>query len=92
MSETTIMEHPCGEVQSAIIQLCDALCMWERTTGRKSVVIIREEPDFVMRFMDGKPNVPDNVDDLLFLQIWNRRFDSDSKGMSFGREGKKRKS
>lgn len=55
-------EHPDKDVTLAIIRLCDALCQWERNTGRKSVLIIREQ-DYVYRAQDGKPTVPDFVTD-----------------------------
>jgi len=37
------MRHPNIEVETAIIRLNDALCMWERNTFRQSVLIIREQ-------------------------------------------------
>jgi len=61
------MEHPDREVQSAIIRLNDALCMWERATSRESVLIIREQGGFEHRSVSGKPGVPPDVpDDDLF--------------------------
>jgi len=56
------MEHPDNEVRSAIIRLADALCMWERATGRESVMIIRER-DFQFRALSGKPTIPDDMKD-----------------------------
>ena len=35
-------QHPDENVQRAIISLCDALCSWERSTGRQSMLIVRE--------------------------------------------------
>lgn len=43
------MEHPDREVQAAIVRLNDALCKWERSTGRQSVMILREQGNFVHR-------------------------------------------
>lgn len=57
------MQHPDPNVQQAIIQLSDALCTWERATGRQSVLIIREQGGFAYRAMSGKPGVPDDVND-----------------------------
>lgn len=62
-------EHPDPEVQSAIIRLNDALCMWERGTSRESVLIIREQGGFVHRSVSGKPNVPDDVTDDQLMNI-----------------------
>ena len=49
------MEHPDGEVNSALIRLADALCEWERSTGRQSVLILREQGGFERRYASGKP-------------------------------------
>ena len=62
-------EHPDKEVTAAIIQLSDALCQWERGTGRKSVLIIREWGGYVYRAQDGKPNVPDFVTDEQLISM-----------------------
>ena len=59
-------QHQDEDVSQAIIRLCDALCSWERDTGRQSVVIIRENngempgvemtlPGFCFRADCGKP-------------------------------------
>lgn len=40
--------HPDSEVRHALVRLNDALCSWERSTGRESVLILRES-DFVAR-------------------------------------------
>lgn len=62
-----IKKHPDQEVQAAIIRLSDALCSYERSTGRTSVLILREQGGFFYRAVDGKPNVPNDVpdDDIL---------------------------
>ena len=57
------MEHPDREVQQALIRLSDALCSWERNTGRQSVLILREQGGFEFRCMSGKPGVPEDVTD-----------------------------
>lgn len=62
-----MMTHPCKDVQAALIRLNDALCMWERSTGRNSVLILREEGGFVHRSMSGKPAVLDDVTDIMLL-------------------------
>lgn len=49
------MGHQDEAVQQALIRLNDALCSWERATGRCSVLILREEHGFVHRSMNGKP-------------------------------------
>ena len=61
------MKHLDSEVQQAIIRLCDALCTWERNTGRTSALILREQGGFVFRAASGKPGPPDYVTDEDFI-------------------------
>jgi hypothetical protein len=60
--------HPFEEVNSAMTKLCDALYSWERSTGLKSVLILRE-PGFCFRAMNGKPGVPEAVTDSQLVQL-----------------------
>jgi hypothetical protein len=64
-------EHPDEGVMVAIIRLSDALCQWERATGRESVLIIREK-NWNYRAQSGKPNVPDFVTDEQLVGMLNR--------------------
>ena len=57
------MEHPDPDVRQALIRLSDALCTWERSTGRESVLILREAGGFVYRAVSGKPGIPDDIPD-----------------------------
>jgi hypothetical protein len=50
--------HGDPRVRALIINLNDALCSWERETGRESVLIIREQGGFVHRSVSGKPVPP----------------------------------
>ena len=64
------MQHPDREVNAALIRLNDALCSWERATGRQSVLVLREQGGFVCRTTSGKPGVPDDIaDSVLFGMI-----------------------
>jgi len=63
------MDHPDPDIRQAIIRLSDALCSYERITGRESVMIIREQGGFVYRATSGKPGVPDDVTDEQLLKI-----------------------
>ena len=56
------MQHPDREVRSALVRLNDTLCSWERTTGRESILIVREQ-GFCHRAVSGKP-VPDGMNDV----------------------------
>ena len=63
------MQHPDPEVRQALIRLTDALCTWERNTGRESVLILREVGGFTYRAMSGKPDVPDDIPDDHLMKI-----------------------
>lgn len=63
------MEHPDREVNHALIRLNDALCSYERATGRESILILREQGGFVHRSASGKPNtIPDDIPDEMLLE------------------------
>jgi hypothetical protein len=57
------VDHPDIHVEQALIRLNDALCTWERSTGRQSVLILREQGGYEHRSMSGKPDVPADVTD-----------------------------
>lgn len=64
------MEHPSERVQAALIRLNDEICSWERSTGRQSILILREQGGFEHRSASGKPNIPDDIEDeLLWRQV-----------------------
>ena len=65
----SFMQHPDPEVKQALIRLTDALCTWERNTGRESVLILREVDGFVYRAVNGQPNVPDDVEDAQLMKL-----------------------
>lgn len=46
------MHHTHEEIEKALVNLCDRLCQWERSTGRQSVLILKER-DFTIRAIDG---------------------------------------
>jgi len=66
--------HKDREVQEALVRLTDALCMWERDTGRQSVLILRED-DFVCRALSGKCTVDEDISDqhLLMMNGYGKR-------------------
>ena len=62
--------HLDKNVNRALLDLDAALCTWERSTGRESVLIIREQGGFEHRSVNGKPGVPpDVVDDQLWALL-----------------------
>jgi hypothetical protein len=62
-------EHPDPEVRAALIRLSDALCQWERETGRESVLILREVGGYSYRAQNGKPGIPDDVPDQYLFEM-----------------------
>lgn len=60
-------QHPDEDVRAAIVKLCDALCTWERNTGRNSVLILREDHGFEFRAQSGKPGIPHGISDATLL-------------------------
>jgi len=62
------MNHLDKEVRAALTRLDDALCLWERNTGRESVLILREVDGFVHRSVSGKP-VSDSLDDITDAEL-----------------------
>lgn len=38
-------EHVDPNVRQALIRLCDALCSWERSTGRQNLLVLIEHDD-----------------------------------------------
>lgn len=62
--------HESSEVQQALVRLNDALCTWERNTGRESVLILREEGGYEHRSVSGKPvQLPDVTDEQLMEMV-----------------------
>lgn len=63
--EKMFQQHLDHDVQRALIRLCDALCQWERSTGRTSLLVLieqdRERPMSRFEFVAdcGKP-IPDD--------------------------------
>ena len=63
------MQHPDSDVRRAILQLTDALCRWERDTGKESVLILREVGGFIYRAVNGKPDVPNDIEDAQLMKV-----------------------
>ena len=61
------IQHLSGRVQHAFVQLSDILVEWERSTGRKSVLIYREQDLAPIRLLDGKPGISDKITDQQLL-------------------------
>lgn len=38
-------EHADPDVRQALIRLCDALCSWERATGRQNLLVLIEQDE-----------------------------------------------
>ncbi len=61
-------QHSDPDVQAAVIRLCDALCTRERSTGRESLLIIRETGGYQFRADCGKP-LDAALDDMTDAQL-----------------------
>lgn len=55
--------HPDPEVDAVLIRLLDTLYTWERNTGRRSALVLREHGGYVVRAVDGKPEVSADIPD-----------------------------
>lgn len=64
-----LTDHPSDEVRAAAILLLDALCQWERNTGRHNVVIIKDSIGCEYRTLDGAPP-PDHTTDEELLDAF----------------------
>jgi len=55
-------QHPSPDVRRALLNLADALCSWERTTGRDNLLIVKDTVGCEYRSLSGAP-VPDDIPD-----------------------------
>jgi hypothetical protein len=69
VSRNLMHEHPSEEVRSAMVRLADALCQWERTTGRAHVIIVKDGIGCEYRALDSAP-APADVSDLELLSAF----------------------
>ena len=65
-----LRHHPDDRVIAAAIALLDALCSWERSTGRHNVVIIKDSIGVQYRSFDGAPQ-PENISDVMMLDAFD---------------------
>jgi hypothetical protein len=72
-----LSDHPSEDVRAAAIRLLDALCMWERSTSRHNVVIIKDSIGCGYRSFDGAP-VPEDVDDSRLLEAFQSFYDEEN--------------
>lgn len=69
MKNDLLHHHPDERVRAAAIHLLDALCSWERSTGRENVVIIKCTSGFDYRSFSGAPQ-PEHVTDAQMLEAF----------------------
>lgn len=72
-----LTEHPSEDVRAAAIRLLDTLTMWERSTGRHNIVIIKDSIGCGYRSFDGAP-VPADVDDKHLLEAFQSLYDEEN--------------
>jgi hypothetical protein len=70
MSDGNLLhDHPSEEVRAATVRLLDALTQWERSTGRKYLVIVKEGGRFSYRSLCGGP-APEMLSDRDLLDSY----------------------
>ena len=74
-----LTDHPSEDVRAAAVRLLDALCMWERSTGRHNVLIIKDSIGCGYRSMDGSP-IPYNIGDHQLLEAFQSLYDEENSG------------
>lgn len=62
-------QHQDPNVQTALVRLCDALCTWERNTGRTSALVLREMGGYCFRAASGKP-LPSVLEDISDAELF----------------------
>lgn len=72
-----LTDHPSEEVRAATLRLLDALCMWERTTSRHNIVIVKDSVGCGYRSFDGVP-VPEHVGDHQLLESFQTLYDEEN--------------
>ena len=68
------MSHMDKECNSALIRLLDALCEFERDSGRRSTLILipHNADEEIVTAQDGKPNPDVNIDWIVKLAFQER--------------------
>lgn len=74
-----LTEHPSADVRRAALSLLDALCTWERTTGRENVVIIKDSIGCQYRSFSGAPQ-PEDIPDIQILEAFESILESQHAG------------
>jgi hypothetical protein len=65
-----LTDHPSKDVRAAAIRLIDALCMWNRSTGRENILIIKDSVGCEYRTLSGAPP-PEYVSDAQLLEAFD---------------------
>lgn len=79
MNNKLITEHPSEDVQAATIRLLDALCMWERSTGRHHILIVKDSIGVDYRSFDSAP-VNDMTSDAVLLEMFDNVVNMEKRG------------
>jgi hypothetical protein len=70
MAKNLLHDHPSPEVRAAMVALCDALTMWERSTGRNYLIIVKSDAPgaiYEWRSLSGGPAPPVQSDAMLLV-------------------------
>lgn len=72
--------HRDREIRQLITALTDALCQYERNTGSENILIIRDDRGFQWRAINGKPDVPEDLEDAFLLRRFSLEPTNDTGG------------
>jgi len=62
--------HPSPDVRKGLLALLDALCSWERSTGREYLLIVKDAGGYGYRSLTGSP-IPEHTGDHTALELFD---------------------
>lgn len=62
--------HPSPEVRKGLLALLDALCSWERSTGRENLLIVKDSIGCEYRSISGSGDLPKHTGDHAMLEMF----------------------
>jgi hypothetical protein len=68
--EDMLFYHPSEPVRIALLNLLDALCSFERSTGHENLVIVKDSTGCQYRSLSGAP-VPYHTGDHTLLELFD---------------------
>lgn len=70
--ENMLHNHPDESVRKALLELVDALCSWERSTGNEHLIIVKDtaREGYEYRVFTSSP-VPNHTGDHALIEIFD---------------------